>query len=172
MRACDAKRSRNVAVSVERPPLPFREITAADAAALFDVRTRTRENSYTLEELEKLGITVEGVVDKLANSHKGWLCTDAERVVGFCMADCSTGEMWVIAVLPEYEGQGIGTRLMGLVEDWLWASGCTRAWLTTDIDTKLRAYGFYRRRGWTDWKVENGLRWMELSAPTTPVQHR
>jgi hypothetical protein len=38
----------------------------------------------------------------------------------------------------------------------------TRAWLTTDVDTTLRAYGFYRPRGWTDWKIENGLRWMEL----------
>ena len=54
-------------------------------------------------------------------------------------------------------GEGIGNRLMGLVEDWLSASGCKRAWLTTDVDTKLRAYGFYRWRGWTDWKVENGF---------------
>jgi hypothetical protein len=28
-----------------------------------------------------------------------------------------------------------------------------------------RAYGFYRKRGWTDWKLEPDLRWMELLRP-------
>jgi ribosomal protein S18 acetylase RimI-like enzyme len=152
-----------------RVPLEIREIAAADAPALLHVRTRTRENAYTLEQLERLGITAGSVAEKLATCYRGWLCADTDQVVGFCMADCSTGELWVIAVLPEYEGRGVGDRLMGLAEEWLWASGCTRAWLTTDVDTKLRAYGFYRRRGWTDWKVENGLRWMELFAPRAPV---
>ena len=59
---------------------------------------------------------------------------------------------------------------MALAEEWLAASGCRRAWLTTDLDTTLRAYGFYRKRGWTDWKIERGLRWMELSLPQQPTQ--
>jgi GNAT superfamily N-acetyltransferase len=79
------------------------------------------------------------------------------------MADHATGEFLVIAVLPEYEGKGIGGRLMALTKEWLLASGCMRSWLTTDLDTSLRAYGFYRRQGWTDWKIERGLRWMEIS---------
>jgi ribosomal protein S18 acetylase RimI-like enzyme len=142
-----------------------REIETTDIPALFYVRTRTRENTYTLEQLRALGITEGSVAERLATSCKGWLCTNAGLVVGFCMADSSTGELWVIAVLPEYEGKGIGNALMGLAEEWLWAHGCSRAWLTTDVDTKLRAYGFYRQRGWTDRKVENGLRWMELVRP-------
>ena len=73
----------------------------------------------------------------------------------------ANGEFWTLP-LPEYEGKGAGGRLMALAEDWLAASGCTRAWLTTDPDTTLRAYGFYRKRGWIDWKIERGLRWMEL----------
>jgi ribosomal protein S18 acetylase RimI-like enzyme len=85
------------------------------------------------------------------------------------MADRGAGELWVIAVLPDFERTGIGNRLMALAEEWLWASGCKRAWLTTDVDTTLRAYGFYRNRGWVDWKIENGLRWMQLFPPgTTP----
>ena len=145
--------------------MKYREVTAGDIPDLFYVRTRTRENTYTHEQLLRLGITLESVADKLATSFKGWLCTDGDHVVAFCIADRSTGELWVIAVLPQYEGKGIGNKLMGLAEHWLWASGCDRAWLTTDVDTKLRAYGFYRQRGWTDWKLENGLRWMELSSP-------
>ena len=150
--------------------MKFREIIAADAPDLFHVRTRTRQNAYTLAELHGLGITAESIAAKLATTHKGWLCTDAGCVVAFCMANCATGELWVIAVLPEYENKGIGAELMRLAEEWLWASGCTRAWLTTDVDTELRAYGFYRRRGWTDWKVENGLRWMQLYPARPPSQ--
>lgn len=149
--------------------MKFRQITAADVPALFDVRTRTRENTMTLEELQRLGINPQSVAENLGKSTKGWLCDDAGRVVAFSMADRATGEFLVIAVLPEYEGKGIGGKLMALVEEWLAASGCKRAWLTTDLDTALRAYGFYRKRGWTDWKIERGLRWMELPIARPPM---
>ena len=143
--------------------MKIREITAADVPALFHVRPRTRENAMTLEELQRFGINPQSVTESLTNSTKGWLCEDAGQVIAFSMADRATGEFLVIAVLPEYEGKGIGGRLMALTKEWLVASGCMRSWLTTDLDTSLRAYGFYRRQGWTDWKIERGLRWMEIS---------
>ena len=145
--------------------MEFREIFAPDVPALFVLRPKTRENVMTVAQLARLGITVETLTESLSISHKGWLCADAGEVVGFAIGDRSTGEMAVVAVLPEYEGRGIGGGLMDRVEAWLWESGCKRAWLTTDVDTKLRAYGFYRKRGWTDWKLEPDLRWMELLAP-------
>jgi ribosomal protein S18 acetylase RimI-like enzyme len=143
----------------------FREITAADVPALFYVRPRTRENALTLEELQRLGINPRSVTESLAQSTKGWVCEDSGRIVAFSMADSATGEFLVIAVLPEYEGRGVGRRLMALAEEWLAASGCQQARLTTDIDTTLRAYGFYRKRGWVDWKIERGNRYMELRLP-------
>jgi GNAT superfamily N-acetyltransferase len=79
------------------------------------------------------------------------------------MGDRSTGELLVLALLPQYEGRGIGGNLIQCVENWLARSGCKRAWLTTGLDQNLRAYGFYRHLGWTDWKIERGLRWMERS---------
>jgi GNAT superfamily N-acetyltransferase len=142
----------------------IREITSADVPALFFVRPRTRENTLTLEELRTLGITPESVTGWLLGTTKGWLCEAANsEVAGFCMADRSTGELLVIALLPEHEGLGIGKRLMQRAETWLAQSGCERAWLTTDLDPNLRAYGFYLHRGWTDWKLESGLRWMQLA---------
>jgi GNAT superfamily N-acetyltransferase len=141
----------------------IRPITLADIPALFHVRPLTRENALTIDELRTLGITPESVATWLGGSTSGWLWeASTGDVVGFCMADCSTGELLVIALLPEYEGCGIGGQLMQHAESWLAQSGCTRAWLTTDIDQSLRAYGFYRHRGWTDWKLERGLRWMQL----------
>jgi GNAT superfamily N-acetyltransferase len=113
-----------------------------------------------------LGITPASVANWLAGSTKGWLSESKDgNVVGFCMAESSTGELLVIALLPEFEGRGIGGSLMQCAEEWLAQAGCVRAWLTTDFDPTLRAYGFYRHRGWTDWKLERGLRWMQLTLP-------
>ena len=145
----------------------FREITEADIPALFEVRVATHENRLTREELLALDITEETVKQKLLGSFKGWLCEDNHQVVGFAMGDKSSGELWVIAVLPEYIGQGIGSRLLRAVENWLTESGCKRLWLTTDIDARLKAYTFYRSHGWVDDRIENGVRYMvkNISSP-------
>lgn len=144
----------------------LRPVTPADLPALFQLRPRTRENALTVEELRALGITPASVAAWLEDATAGWLCeTAAGEVVGFCLADRATGELLVIAVLPEHEGRGIGRQLMDAAERWLAQSGCTRAWLTTDADPARRAYGFYRHRGWTDGKLEDGVRWMERTLP-------
>lgn len=148
------------------PNVSIREITSADIPALFHVRPRTRENALTIGELRALGITPESVATWINGSTTGWLWESSDgEVAGFCMADRGTGELLVIAMLPAYEGRGIGGQLMQHAETWLAESGCTSAWLTTDLDTSLRAYGFYRHRGWADWKLERGLRWMQLELP-------
>ena len=140
--------------------MDFREITERDIPALFVVRVATHENALSREELTALGITEESVKAKLASTFKGWLCEVDGRVVGFAIGDRSTGELWVIALLPEYLGQGIGSRLLTAVEKWLRESGCRRLWLTTDLDATLRAYAFYRSHGWEDDRIENGMRYM------------
>ena len=139
----------------------FREITDADVPALFPVRVATRENALSLEELAALGITPASVREMNGASHRGWLCEEEGRVVGFAMGNGETGEMWVIALLPEVEGRGIGKRLLTLVEDWLWSLGWQESWLTTDVDPSLRAYGFYLHQGWVDWKIQDGDRYMK-----------
>ena len=127
-------------------PNKFREMKAGDVPGLFYVRPRTRENAMTLEELQRLGINPQSVTESLGKSTKGWVCDDSDRVVALFHSQSRDGEFPAIAVLPEYEGKGVGGRLMALAEEWLAASGCKRAWLTTDLDTTLRAYGFYRKR--------------------------
>lgn len=139
----------------------YRPITDGDMEAIFRVRVATRENAYTLSELEALGITPKSVIAMMRDTHRGWLCEVDGQAVGFAMGDRRLGEMWVIAVLPQYEGQGIGGRLLTLVEDWLWDEGWKSIWLTTDVDTSLRAYGFYLRQGWQDRNLRDGLRYME-----------
>lgn len=138
----------------------FREITAQDVPNLFVVRAATHENRLTVEELQSMGITVESVKEKLKGTYRGWQCDVDGKTVGFAMGDRATGELWVIAVLPEYLGMGIGSKLLRAVEQWLAESGCSCLWLTTDIDTMLKAYSFYRSHGWEDDRIEDGLRYM------------
>ncbi len=79
---------------------------------------------------------------------KGWLCEASERVVGFAMGDRSNGEVQVVAVLPEYEGRGIGKSLLTRVQTWLFSEGHEEIWLLANPDPNLRAHGFYRKLGW------------------------
>lgn len=143
----------------------YREITCSDIPALFAIRTATDENNLSLEQLKALGITEDSVRDKILGSYKGWLCEVDGQVVGFAMGDRTSGELWVIAVLPGHIRKGIGSRLIRQVEDWLWQSGCNELWLTTDVDTKLRAYSFYRKHGWDDSGIRGGLRYMKKARP-------
>jgi GNAT superfamily N-acetyltransferase len=138
----------------------FREIVPEDVPQLFMVRTATDENNLSLETLHLLGITEESVRQMIASTHKGWLCETEGRIVGFAMGNRTSGELWVIAVLPGFIKRGIGTELLRRVEDWLFHEGCVRLWLTTDIDTSLRAYTFFLNNGWRDDKIEDGMRYM------------
>lgn len=146
--------------------MTFRETQVRDIPVLFRVRLATWHNERGAEELAALGITHESVKGMIVcGSHRGWLCEDSGQVVGFAMGNRTTGEMWVIAVLKEYEGRGIGRRLLTLVEDWLWSVGWQEIWLTTDTDEAFRAVGFYRRQGWEDWKID-GDRFMKKGRPS------
>lgn len=138
----------------------IREIADSDIPALFVVRPLTRENAMSLEELESIGITEDSMRAAIKGSHRGWLYEEDSEVGGFVMGNSENGELTVIAMLPEHEGKGIGSELLTRVESWLESEGCQTAWLTTDINPSLRAYGFYLRHGWGDWKIEHSLRYM------------
>lgn len=139
----------------------IREIVENDIPALFVVRPQTRENAMTVEELAGIGITHDSMKVAIKGSHRGWLFEEDGEVGGFAMGNSENAELTVMAMLPAHERKGIGGRLLTRVESWLESEGCERTWLTTDANPNLRAYGFYLRHGWGDWKIEHGLRYME-----------
>jgi ribosomal protein S18 acetylase RimI-like enzyme len=144
----------------------FREIHPDDMQVIFDVRIAAWHNDRGREEMTSLGITHDSVREMMKQSHRGWLCEIDLNVVGFAMGNKQNGEMWAIAVLREHEGKGIGERLLGLVESWLFSEGWAEIWLTTDPDETIHAVGFYRHLGWSDWKVEpDGDRFMKRQKP-------
>jgi GNAT superfamily N-acetyltransferase len=139
--------------------LVIRETQEGDIESLFDVRARTRENPISRGQLAAIGITPASTAEALrSGDEKGWVCVDGPNVIGFCGADGVGGEVLVLSVLPEYEGRGVGKRLLAHAVEWLRSRGFRRVWLAASPDPAVRAHGFYRAQGWrpTGERQQNG----------------
>jgi GNAT superfamily N-acetyltransferase len=123
-----------------------REACAEDIPGIFHVRVSVRENHLDTEQLRQRGITPESIALDFEGGRKGWVAAAGGRVVGFSIGDAHTDSVWALFVLPEYEGQGLGRRLLNAAVSWLWECGAERVWLATGPET--RAEGFYRHLGW------------------------
>ena len=124
-------------------------------AGMFRVRLAVRENALTEGRLCELGITPESMARDLGGRFQGFVVEEFGEVVGFSVADLRTSSIWALFVLPEFEGRGFGTMLLGRAVDRLWERGAARIWLKTAPET--RAAGFYRRSGWREsGTIENG----------------
>ncbi len=148
--------------------LTYRQIVEADIPALFQIRLDTWGNDRGAEEMAALGINHDSVVARLRNGHAGWIAFWEGEPVAFSIANQSNGELWVIAVLPKFEGQGIGRELMRQAEAWLFSHGWEEIWLTTYADENSRAVGFYRHLGWVDWKMETD-RYLKKANPRSTI---
>jgi GNAT superfamily N-acetyltransferase len=143
----------------------FRLIQPGDLAGIIEVRAATRENPLSRAALRDLGITEESTAELLRTTHRGWLCEEQGRTAGFAIGDGKTGELWVIAVLPEFEGRGVGRRLLDSVEGWLWSLGWPELWLWTSPDRQKRAFTFYLQRGWIVSALKDGKLFLKKKRP-------
>jgi GNAT superfamily N-acetyltransferase len=146
-------------------PLTVRETQADDIEDIFSVRARTRQNPASKEWLATRGITPASMAASMASGKvKGWVCFHESVLVGFCNGDGTSGEVLVLAVLPEYEGKGIGKRLLLRVVEWLRSTGFEQPWLAASPDPNIRGHGFYRALGWepTGRCLENGDEILQL----------
>ncbi len=66
--------------------------------------------------------------------------------------DGRRGIIYHLAVRPDYQGQGIGSKLMNEVESRLRAKGCIRCYLMVTPDNP-EAIQYYEKRGWQ--RMEN-----------------
>lgn len=130
-------------------PLHLRPMRPDDVAGALTMRGQTRENAIDADELATVyGITEETVRQSMAGTVSGWVAEADGTIVGFAMGDAATGEVAVVALLPAWEGQGIGRALLTKVMDQLIAAGNGRLWLLANPDPAVRASGFYARLGW------------------------
>jgi GNAT superfamily N-acetyltransferase len=151
--------------------LTFREMRTSDIEDMFLVRSRTRQNPISKEHLASFGITPASTIANLSSGRvNGWACVHNSVLVGFCNSDGTTGEILVLAVLAEYEGKGIGTKLLSNAVDWLLSIGVKDPWLAASSDPDIRAHGFYRALGWrpTGASLENGDQILRLELRDVP----
>jgi len=130
--------------------LTYRAAKPDDASVCIEIRGMTRENAFSQEELHALGVTTEswsmGIKD---GSCPGFVACDDGRIVGYCFGDRDTGEIVVLALLPSYEGRGIGKTLLAKMVKQLKNQGFQRLFLACSSDPDVRSYSFYRHLGWS-----------------------
>ena len=127
----------------------YRPATPADAPECVVIRGQTRENAISTERLNSLGITAQSWGEDIrTGAFPGHVCTVDERIVGYCFGASATGEIVVLALLPQFENQGIGRQLLGRVIDDLMKRGHQRLFLGCSKDPATRSHGFYRHLGW------------------------
>lgn len=146
----------------------IRRIEPRDVDQLFTVRTSVHENALTMDELAGMGITPKSTVDALGDPLAGYLCEVSGRPVGFAMADLWSGEFSVVAVLPEFEGRGVGRELLRLTEGLLWAAGRRSIWLWTGTDRSTRALRLYLSAGWVETEVKGDRIYLRKDRPSQP----
>jgi GNAT superfamily N-acetyltransferase len=88
-------------------------------------------------------------------AHRVWVCDDVSgRALGFVAArvhrDQEVGEIYMIAVDPAAQGQGIGTALTSVATTWLRESGMRVAMVETGGDAgHAAARRLYAKSGYT-----------------------
>lgn len=93
-----------------------------------------------------------------------------DDVVGFAHAERGTyrrnrhSATLVMGLLPEFRGQGLGTQMLGLIDQWAKRVGVTRLELTV-MAHNLPAIALYARRGY----AAEGTRRQSLMVDGTPV---
>lgn len=122
--------------------LQCRRARSVDIPAMSRIRLSVTEN--TLSDPAK--VTRQMYQDYLHLLGRGWVCCSGRKIVGFAYASRDDASIWALFIQPGYAGLGIGRRLMGFAESWLFAIGVPAIVLETGRGT--RAERFYTEAGW------------------------
>ena len=126
-----------------------------DIETLFEIRTSVTENYQSREEIAELGITPESVAEMLATDCCAWIVEIEEQPIGFSIASATEKTIFGLFVRPDFEGRGVGRKLMQTTENWFWPQGLDEIWLLTGNNPSWRAYGFYEHLNWIPVGVES-----------------
>ena len=129
--------------------IQYRPARPTDIAHCIWLRGQTRENAVPAERLAAMGITeASWAADVAEDRLPGFVAEQGEQMAGYCFGDAEHGEIVVLALLPAFEGQGIGRHLLQLTTAELQSRGHRALFLACSSDPKVRSHGFYRHLGW------------------------
>lgn len=127
---------------MEVESLSFREMAPEDADAVEIVEKACFAIPWSRESFWK----------EAANENTVYLLAlDGERVIGYvgCWISFEECQITNVAILPEYHGQGIGTKLFGAIIDAVKAKGVTA--MTLEVrPSNAPARALYARYGFKD----------------------
>ena len=127
----------------------YRAAQPKDAEECVVVRGKTRQNPASRELLRSMGITPQTWAENIrSGALPGHVCIVDGNIVGYCFGDRKTGEIVVLAMLPDFENRGIGRELLDRMVKGLAEFGHTRLFLGCSPYPESRSYGFYRHLGW------------------------
>jgi GNAT superfamily N-acetyltransferase len=122
----------------------FREAEHDDIKQMHIVRNAVKENILSNPTL----VTHADYEEYLFKRGSGWVCLVNDILVGFSIVDLKEHNIWALFVHPDFEKQGIGKRLHGIMLDWYFANTEEKVWLGTSPGT--RAAAFYKMLGWKE----------------------
>jgi GNAT superfamily N-acetyltransferase len=129
--------------------IEFRDLKSQDFERCIEIRGMTRDNPIPAEILQEFGVTKDAWVPLVRDKRiVGVIAEYNDEVIGFCSGDVNTGKVLALALLPEFEGLGLGKNILVLVADKIFSLGRDKLWLAASPNPEIRAHGFYRHLGW------------------------
>lgn len=130
--------------------LKYRPAQSEDAEECVALRGKTRQNAASEEWLRSIGVTSKSWGEGIhSGTLPGHVCTVGGNIIGYCFGARETGEIVVLALLPDFENRGIGRELLNRMVQELAELGHSRLFLGCSPDPMSRSHGFYRHLGWS-----------------------
>lgn len=111
---------------------------------VIDIEERFDENT---EEAKKKLEERKNSLNKDSSAHT-WIAKDNDRIIGVCIATKEEkNHIQTIYILPEFQGQGVGGKLMSVALDWL---GSDKDVFVNSASYNEKALAFYRSFGFVE----------------------
>jgi GNAT superfamily N-acetyltransferase len=125
----------------------LRQAVIEDVPQINHLRLQVRENILS----DPNQVTHELTSDAITRDGRGWVCAQADQIMGFSIALREEPSIWALFIHPDHEQKGLGSTLLEAAESWLFEQGANRIKLCTEPGT--RAEAFYLAKGWIAGKM-------------------
>ena len=122
--------------------MKIREAVRLDIPEIMAIRLAVKENQLS----DPSSVTYDLCLDYLTRWGKGWVWEIDSKVVGFSIVDMQEKNVWALFLDSNFEGKGIGRKLLFTLLDWYFKQTEEPIWLGTSPGT--RAASFYQKFGW------------------------